>query len=33
MPGEGISNIKIDGEKLLVVEDALGMERARGDGK
>ena len=29
MPGEGLSNIKIDGEKLLVLEDVLGMEKAR----
>ncbi len=29
MPGEGLSNIQIDGEKLLKVEDVLGMEKAR----
>jgi hypothetical protein len=29
MPGEGLSNIKIDGEKLLVIQDVLGMEKAR----
>ncbi|MEO5927349.1 MAG: hypothetical protein ABIO72_01470 [Patescibacteria group bacterium] len=29
MPGEGISNIKIDGERLLALEDVLGMEKAR----
>jgi hypothetical protein len=29
MPGEGLSNIHIDGEKLLVLEDVLGMEKAR----
>lgn len=29
MPGEGLSNIHIDGEKLLVIEDVLGMEKAR----
>jgi hypothetical protein len=29
MPGEGLSNIKIDGEKLLAIEDVLGMEKAR----
>ena len=29
MPGEGLSNIKIDGEKLLVLEDVLGIEKAR----
>lgn len=29
MPGEGLSNIRIDGEKLLVLEDVLGMEKAR----
>lgn len=29
MSGEGISNIKIDGEKLLVLEDVLGMEKAK----
>ncbi len=28
MPGEGLSNIHIDGEKLLVLEDVLGMEKA-----
>lgn len=29
MPGEGLSNIHIDGEKLLVLQDVLGMEKAR----
>lgn len=29
MSDSGLSNIKIDGEKLLVVEDVLGMEKAR----
>ena len=29
MPGEGLSSIKIDGEKLLAIEDILGMEKAR----
>jgi hypothetical protein len=29
MPGEGLSRIHLDGEKLLVVEDALGMPKAR----
>ncbi len=29
MPGEGLSNIHIDGEKLLVLEDVLGMEKAK----
>ena len=29
MSGEGLSNIKIDGEKLLLVEDVLSMEKAR----
>jgi hypothetical protein len=29
MPGEGLSNIHIDGEKLLAVADALGMDQAR----
>ena len=30
MPGEGLSNIHIDGEKLLALTDVLGMEKARG---
>ncbi|MCC7357181.1 hypothetical protein IT408_01610 [Candidatus Uhrbacteria bacterium] len=29
MPGEGLSNIHIDGEKLLVLEDVLGIEKAK----
>lgn len=29
MPGEGLSNIRIDGEKLLAIEDVLGMDKAR----
>ncbi len=29
MSGEGLSNIRIDGEKLLALEDLLGMEKAR----
>lgn len=29
MPGEGLSNIKIEGEKLLALTDQLGMEKAR----
>lgn len=29
MPGEGLSNIKIDGEKMLAIDDVLGMEKAR----
>jgi hypothetical protein len=29
MPGEGLSNIKIEGEKLLALADQLGMEKAR----
>ncbi|TAK05531.1 hypothetical protein EPO33_00030 [Patescibacteria group bacterium] len=29
MSGEGLSNIKIDGEKLLAIEDVLGIEKAR----
>lgn len=29
MPGEGLSNIHIDGEKLLALEDVLGLEKAR----
>lgn len=29
MSENGLSNIKIDGEKLLVIEDVLGMEKAR----
>ena len=29
MPGQGLSSIHIEGEKLLVLEDVLGMERAR----
>lgn len=29
MPGQGLSAIHIEGEKLLVLEDVLGMERAR----
>jgi len=29
MPGEGLSHIHIDGEKLLVIEDVLGMDKAR----
>jgi hypothetical protein len=29
MAGEGLSNIHIDGEKLLVLTDVLGMEKAR----
>lgn len=29
MPGEGLSNIHIEGEKLLALQDVLGMEKAR----
>lgn len=29
MPNDGLSNIKIEGEKLIAIEDVLGMERAR----
>jgi len=29
MPGEGLSNIQIDGEKMLAIDDVLGMEKAR----
>lgn len=29
MPGEGLSNIQINGEKLLALEDVLGLEKAR----
>jgi len=30
MPGEGLSNIQIDGEKMLALDDVLGMDKARG---